>query len=114
MSVLTIDGTEYPLQAGVQVEYIKLDRQRRAWSGAMRSSLGSDSRTYVRAWSAVLGHLSELDATTLLGVLLDHDSFVIAGDLPGGSVTCLCVDVQRQDGPLDDMVTIRCQLEEVG
>ena len=114
MSVLTVDSVEYPVMAGVEVEMIRLDHQRRAWSGVVRSSLPSDTLEYVRVWAVSFGYLTSDEATALLAVLEAPDAFDIAGDLPDGTVSCMATDIQRQDGPLDDMVTIRVRLEEVG
>ena len=114
MAVLTVDGTEYAVMQGVEMEPIRMDRQRRAWSGVVRSTLPSDTLEYVRAWQVSCGYLTVTEAETLLDVLQGTDAFDIAGDLPGETVSCMAVDIQREDGPLDDMVTIRVRLEEVG
>jgi hypothetical protein len=114
MSVLTIDSEEYPVMAGVQVDMIRMDSQRRAWSGVMRTSLPSDTLSYVRVWSVSLGYLTVAETNTLMAVLTGTTAFAINGELPGESVSCLASDIERQDGPLEDMVTVRCRLEEVG
>ena len=112
MSIFAVAGVEYPVSPSITVRGLRLDHQRQAFSGRMRSALHHDTNTVARSWDLTVGLLTDIQATTLMGVLTAPGTVAIAGSLTGAR-TCKAVDVTREDGIIADAVTIRVVLEEV-
>ena len=112
MSLFTIATVEYPVTPTVTLRRQKQDHQRRAFSGKMRSALHHDTNIVARSWAFSIGHLTDVQATTLEGVLTAAGTVVIGGDWVGATVTCKVLDVTRKDGQISDAVIIDATFEE--
>ena len=113
MPLFAINTVEYPLQRPVDVQIIRLDHQRRAFSGKMRSSLHHDTKHEVRAWTVTIGFLTASEADALMVVLVGSAALSITGDLTG-TVTCRPVQIVRVAGKHDEAWVVKTILQEVG
>ncbi len=111
MSEFEIDSAPYPLVGTLEVDRVRLDHRRRAFSGKMRSSLPRDSGMVARSWSVRIGHLTPADAATLEALLATPGTVEISGDLIGATAVCHPLHVRRS-GNGDGLYVVAVVLEE--
>lgn len=113
MPTFSIEGTTVKVRDGSgQLSHDQIDRQRRAFSGKMRSETSGNGRV-MRRWRIDTDWLTDTEADALIADLAAPGFVDAAGDLIGGTVSCKAENIQRRDGPGPDQSHLSFTLLEV-
>ena len=113
LAIIDVGSAIYPVTPTVTLRRQKLDHQRRAFSGKMRSALHHDTNKVARSWDFAFGYLTDAEALALQDVLTASGLVALGGAFAdGATVACKVLDVTREDGQISDAVMINATFEE--
>lgn len=113
MAELTIDSVDYAAGVGTgTTDYEDLRVFRRRFSGAMSSEAHGDN-LHAKSVRVATGILTRSEGEDLVATLKAAGYLSCAGDLLGSATDYEAQNVTQQDGPLQDMVVVSCDLKEV-